>query len=278
MSYADLHVHTIYSDGTYTPTELMRAAKRENLAAIAVTDHDTLDAIPDCIRAAAEAGIEFIPGVEITCSVNAQEIHLLAYFFGDAWRDRDLHAVLEHSKRVRERRVEEFVAKLNSLGIGLTVDDVHACSEHGTIGRPHVAQALVRRGFTKNQEESFDRFLRRGKPAYVERYRMEAAEAIGHVKRAGGVAVLAHPALNRVDEQIPHMVSQGLDGLEVWHSRHSQPQTNRYLRLTEELGLLATGGSDCHGESRGKGEALLGAIKLPYERVEALKERARRIR
>ena len=272
MKYADLHLHTRYSDGAYTPAGLVQAAAREGFTAIAVTDHDTLDAIPESLAAGGQGGIEVIPGAEITCRVEMREIHLLGYFFSDSWQDSQLRAVLDHSKRVREQRVHEFVARLNSINIPLKIDDVLACSECGTLGRPHVAMALVKRGFCSSTEEAFNRFLKRGKPAFVERHRMTAAEAIGHIKRAGGVAVLAHPALNKVDEHIPNMVQQGLDGLEVWHSRQSPAQSEHYLRIAERLDLLATGGSDCHGAVNG--HALLGSVKLPYERVEALKARA----
>jgi predicted metal-dependent phosphoesterase TrpH len=272
MKYADLHLHTRYSDGAYTPVSLVQAAAREKFAAIAVTDHDTLEAIPETLAAGLQCGIEVIPGAEITCRVEMHEIHLLGYFFSNSWQDSQLRAVLEHSKRVREQRVHEFVARLNSLGIPLKVDDVLSCSDCGTLGRPHVAMALVKRGFCSSTEEAFNRFLKRGKPAFVERYRMTAAEAIGHIKRAGGVAVMAHPALNKVDEHIPNMVQQGLDGLEVWHSRQSAPQSEHYLRMTERFGLLATGGSDCHGAVNG--HALIGTVKLPYDRIDALKERA----
>lgn len=271
MKFADLHLHTRYSDGSYTPEELVRGASRQGFAAIAVTDHDTLDAIPESLRAGKEFGIEIIAGVEITCRVDAHELHMLAYFLGDDWQNPQFRTVMDHSTRVREQRIEEFVVKLNELGVPLALADVTACSDCGTLGRPHVAMALQKRGFVTSVEEAFDRFLKRGKPGYVERYRMTAAETIGHIKRAGGVAVVAHPGLNRVDDRIREMVDQGLDGLEVWYSRHSAAQTDRYLRMTEELGLLATGGSDCHGAVRG--EPLLGIIKLPYERVEALKER-----
>jgi len=270
--FADLHLHTRYSDGAYTPVELVRAAVRGGFAAIAVTDHDTLDAIPESLAAGREFRLAVIPGVEITCCVEAKEIHMLGYFFYDDWRNPDLHTVLEHSKRIRERRIGEFVVKLNELGIALKPEDVLACSDCGTLGRPHVAMALMKRGFVSSVDEAFDRFLRRGKPAYVERHRMLAAETIGHIKRAGGLAVLAHPGLNRVDEHIRNMVDQGLDGLEVWHSRHTASQTENYLKLTGRFGLLATGGSDCHGPARG--EPMLGTIKVPYDRVEAMKQRA----
>ena len=267
--FADLHLHTRYSDGTFTPRELVQHAARLGFAAIAVTDHDTLGAIPEALAAGKELGIEVIPGVEITSRVETQELHMLAYLFGDSWHDASLRAVLDHATHVREQRVEQFVSKLNELGVPLTVDDVRACSDCGTVGRPHVAMALQKRGFVSSVDEAFTRFLKRGKPAYVERYRMEAAETIGHINRAGGVAVIAHPGLNDLDEQIRDMVHQGMGGMEVWHSRHSAGQSKHYLQMAETLGVCATGGSDCHGA--GRDGMLLGRIKLPYERVEALK-------
>lgn len=272
MKVADLHLHTRYSDGAYTPLELVRAAAREGFVAIAVTDHDTLDAIPESLAAGRESGVEVIAGAEITCGAEMKEIHMLGYFFGRGWEHPPLQAVLEHSKRVRERRTEEFVVRLNELGIPLKLADVLACSECGTLGRPHVAMALVKRGFVGSLEEAFERFLRPGKPAYVERHRMSTAEAIGHIRRAGGIAVLAHPGLNRVDDLIQNMAAQGLDGLEAWHSRHTPAQSARYLKMAERFKLLATGGSDCHGP--GRDGPLIGTIRLPYDRVEAMKQRA----
>jgi hypothetical protein len=177
--------------------------------------------------------------------------------------------VLHQATRIREERAEEFVKKLNAIGVPLTLEDVRACSKSGTIGRPHIAMALVKRGHVTSTDEAFTRFLKRGKPAYVERFRMEAAETISHVKSAGGVAVIAHPGLNTLNDHLGDMVAQGMAGIEVWHSRHTAAQTDRYLRMARELGVCATGGSDCHGS--GRDGMLLGRIKLPYERVEALK-------
>ena len=270
MSFADLHLHTRYSDGTFTPRELVQQAAQLGFAAIAVTDHDTLDAIPEALEAGKEFGVEVIPGVEITSRSEAQELHLLGYLFGESWRDASLRAVLDHATRIRKQRVEQFVDKLNGLGVALTVDDVYACSDCGTVGRPHVAMALQKRGFVASVDEAFTRFLKRGKPAYVERYRMDVAETIGHIQRAGGVAVIAHPGLNNLDKRLREMVDQGLGGIEVWHSRHSPAQVKHYLKMAEVLGVCATGGSDCHGPVRDG--ALLGKIKLPYDRVEALKQ------
>ena len=275
MRVADLHLHTRYSDGTFTPRELVQQAANSGFAAIAVTDHDTLDAIPEALEAGKEFGVEVIPGVEITSRVETQELHMLGYLFGESWRDANLRAVLDHATRVRRQRIEQFVDKLNGLGVALTVQDVYACSDCGTVGRPHVAMALQKRGFVASVDEAFTRFLKRGKPAYVERYRMDAAETIGHVKRAGGVAVMAHPGLNSLDKRLREMVDQGLGGIEVWHTRHTAGQIKHYLEMAETLGVCATGGSDCHGPVRDG--VLLGKIKLPYERVEALRQRSKGI-
>ncbi len=270
MKCADLHLHTRYSDGNYAPAELVRAAQQAGLAAIAVTDHDTLDGVAPTIRAGSAMGVEVIAGVEITCRVDAKEVHLLGYFDGDGWKSPALIAVLDHAKREREQRVVEFVRKLNELGFRLTLEDVRATTGAGTLGRPHVAEALVRRKHVRSLDEAFERFLKRGRPAYVERHRMTVAEAIGHIRRAGGLAVLAHPGLYGLDHRIRELMDQGLAGLEVWHSKHSRSQVEHYLQLTENLYLLATGGSDDHGPGR---DSLLGTVKIPYERVEALKRR-----
>jgi predicted metal-dependent phosphoesterase TrpH len=269
MNRADLHAHTRYSDGAFTPWELVREAQRCGLAAVAVTDHDTLAGVAEARAAGAACGVEVIGGVEITARVGAQEVHVLGYFFGDSEPTSTLAAALRHAQAVREQRVRQLVIKLNELGVPLTLAEVAAGSERGTVGRPHVAQALVRRGVVRSVEEAFERFLKAGQPAYVERYRMEAAEAIGHVRRAGGVAVLAHPGLNRVDDRLGELRDQGLAGLEVWHSRHSAAQTEHYRKRAEQLGLIATGGSDCHGPQRGG--PLLGTVTVDYEVVERLR-------
>jgi len=271
--FADLHLHTRYSDGTFTPRELVQHAAHLGFAAIAITDHDTLDGIPEALAAGQELGIEVIPGVEVTSRVGTKELHLLAYLFGDSWRDVGLRKVLDYATIVRRQRVEQFVCKLNELGVALTLGDVYACSDCGTLGRPHVARALLKRGYVSSVDEAFTRFLKRGKPAFVERYRMEAAEAIGHIKRAGGLAVIAHPGLNGLDERIREMIDQRMDGIEVWHSRHSPTQVKHYLEMAESLGVCATGGSDCHGAARDG--MMLGKIQLPYERVKALKALAK---
>jgi len=265
-------LHTRFSDGGWTPDELVQEAARLGFVTIAVTDHDTLDGIAESLVAGAKQGVEVIAGVEITCNLDGVEAHLLGYFLGDTWQALALRAVLDHAKQLRLERIEQFVARLRQLGVPLSVADVMAGSDCGTTGRLHVALALQRRGVVANVEEAFTRFLRRGRPAFVDRPRINLTEAIGHVERAGGVAVLAHPGLLNRDDQIEELVTLGLAGLEVWHPRHSPAQTSRYLKMTEHLGLLATGGSDSHGPMRD--ELVFGSVRLSQERVEALKTRA----
>ncbi|MCG3148066.1 MAG: 5'-3' exoribonuclease [Verrucomicrobiae bacterium] len=272
MRFVDLHLHTRYSDGSWTPEDLCKEAMHRQLSAIAITDHDTLDGVPPILAVSDRLGIEVIPGVEITCRIETTEVHLLAYLPGATWQDPALTAVLNHSKQIREKRIGEMVTRINDLGIPVTEAEVLACSDCGTLGRPHMAMALVKRGVVKTSDEAFERFLKRGKPGFVDRYRMTTAEAIGHVKRAGGVAVLAHPALNKVDEHLAELAQQGLGGLEIWHTRHSPGQTEHYRRLAARLGLIVTGGSDCHGTVRGR--ALIGTVQVPYECVDAIKAAA----
>ena len=272
MKFADLHLHTVYSDGSYRPEALVLAAKRVGLAAIALTDHDTFDGIEETLAAGQQHGIEVIPGVEITARLDYEEVHILGYFFGDGWQHPLLCAVLDHAKRQRDQRVVEFAKRFKELDIPLTEQEIRQCSTCGTIGRMHVAQALAKRGVVQSVDEAFQRFLRRGKPGFVDRPRMEVAEAIGHICRAGGMAVMAHPGLNNLDDRINEMKDQGLTGLEVWHSRHTPAQTERYLALAKRLGLVPTGGSDCHGTIRD--EALIGRVKVPYDQVLALKAKS----
>lgn len=272
MSRADLHLHTHYSDGLYAPSELVAAARAQSLAVIAVTDHDTMDGVDAVCAAAGGSGVRVIPGVEVTAEVVGREVHVLGYFFGERWRQGRLRGALEQARERRVERARRFVEQLNRLGIGVTMADVEACAGPGTLGRLHVAQALVRRGVVKSVDEAFQRFLRRGQAAYVERERMPVDEAIRWVREAGGAAVLAHPGLNGVDGAIAEMRERGLVGLEVWHTKHSKAQVEHYRAMAEQLGLVATGGSDCHG-AVGDGP-LIGSVTVPVAVVDALEGRA----
>lgn len=269
---ADLHLHTNFSDGTYTPEELAEQAHRHGLGALALTDHDTMEGCERMAVACAERGIEFIPATELTAEQDGIELHLLGYFL-DSTNERLQHQLAKFQD-VRQRRIQDITARLNHLGIPLQTETVFRLANCHAPGRPHVARALVQEGFCGSLDEAFERFLKKGKPAWAPKFKMSAAEAIGLIHQAGGVAVLAHPGLSRADETIPALIRAGIDGLECFHTKHSTSVTEHYLELCEQHNLVVTGGSDCHGMSKGK--PLVGTLKLPYEYVQWLRERKAR--
>ena len=269
--FADLHLHTVYSDGTWTPGDLVAEARRLGFAAIALTDHDTIEGCAPTAEACRAAGLEFIPGTELTAEQEGHEIHILGYHL-DARQPAFLSEIVKF-QNVRQDRIREIVARLNRLNVRIEADRVFALANCRSPGRPHVARALVEAGVCANLDEAFERFLKKHRPAWVPKFKMSAAEAVQLIHRAGGVAVMAHPGLNRADEVIPLMVKAGLDGIECMHTKHSTATTEHYLEMADRLHLLVTGGSDCHG--RNKGAPVIGGIKLPYEHVEALNARAK---
>jgi len=266
---ADLHLHTFFSDGTYSPEELVEQAKRAGLQAIALTDHDTMEGCPRTAEACRKAKIEFIPACEFTAEMGEIEIHLLGYYL-DMENGR-LREQLGKFQAVRQQRIETMTARLNALGIPLHADTVFAIANCRAPGRPHVARALVQEEFCGSLDEAFERFLKKGKPAWAPKLKISALGAIELIHQAGGIAVLAHPGLSRADEVIPDVIAAGLDGLECFHTKHSTSMTEHYLELAEKNRLLVTGGSDCHGRNHGK--PLIGTIKIPYQYVEHLKDR-----
>ncbi len=267
--FADLHLHTNFSDGTYTPEELAGEARRCGLRAVALTDHDTMEGCPRMAAACLAAGVEFIPATELTAEADGHELHLLGYYLDGA--NTRLCAELAKFQDVRQQRITEMAARLNGLGIPLAADAVFALANCRAPGRPHVARALVQGGFCRSLEEAFDRFLKKGKPAWVPKFKISAPDAIALIHQADGLAVLAHPGLNRTDDFIPQLIAAGLDGLECFHTKHSTSTSEHYLEMAEQHRLLVTGGSDCHGMNKGK--PLIGTIKLPYEYVERLRAR-----
>jgi len=266
MKFADLHLHTQFSDGTFSPAELVAQAVRLGFAAIALTDHDTMEGCAPAARECEAAGIEFIPGSELTAEYNDTEVHLLGYFL-DTQNER-LRAEITKFQAVRQQRIHEMVARINELGVPLELESVFALANCKSPGRPHVARALVKAGLVKSLDDAFDRFLKKGRVAWVPKARMSALESIELIHQAGGLAVMAHPGLNRTDEIIPGLVEAGLDGIECFHTKHSTSMSERYLEIADQYHLLVTGGSDCHGYSKAK--PLIGTIKLPYEHVERM--------
>jgi len=270
MTFADLHLHTRFSDGTYEPAEVVWHARRHQLAALSLTDHDTIEGCAPTAAACASAGIEFIPGTELTAEQDGDEIHILGYCLDT--RDPKLLVEIAKFQAVRQDRIREMVARINRLRVPLSVDAVFALANCRAPGRPHVARALVKAGLCRNLDEAFERFLRKDRPAWVPKFKMSAAVAIQLIHSAGGLAVLAHPGLNRTDAVIPAIVEAGLDGIECYHSKHGPSETTQYLEMAALHGLLITGGSDCHGSN--KGRPLIGTVKLPYPFVEQLKAKA----
>jgi len=270
--FADLHLHTKFSDGTYTPEELVGHASRRGFAAIALTDHDTVEGCPRAALACQQAGIEFVPGAELTAEQEGSELHILGYLM-DTGNSRLLEEMARFQS-VRQNRIREMVARLNQIKVPLREEAVFELANCRAPGRPHVARALVAAGLCGSLDEAFERFLRRHRPAWVPKFKMSAAHAIELIHQAGGLAVMAHPGLNHNDEIIPAMVEAGLDGIECFHTKHSTTMSERYLEMADRFELLVTGGSDCHGMSKGK--PLIGTVKLPYEHVEALKDAKRR--
>jgi predicted metal-dependent phosphoesterase TrpH len=268
----DLHAHTTASDGALSPRELVRLAARQGVRVLAVTDHDSTDGLAEAMEEAARHGIEIVPGLELNCDVPGSEVHVLGYFvdWGADW----FQAFLREQRAERTARVHRIVARLTELGMPLTAEEVFAICGEGSPGRPHVAQAMVRRGYVKSVREAFDRWLHAGGPANVPRRRLTPVEAVQVIRRAGGVPVLAHPGLARRDEMIPELVAAGLGGIETYYPEHSPAEVDAYRQTCRRLGLVATGGSDYHGSHTGRA-ATLGSVDVPSDVVSALQRKAR---
>jgi len=281
MSRLDLHLHTTHSDGSYTPTEVVDLAHQAGVTAMAITDHDITTGIPEAISAGEQHGIEIIPGVEISSLMERSELHILGYFLD--WQDHDLNERFKSLRDSRHRRNPQIVSRLQSLGIDITYDDVRALAGSDSVGRPHIARALIDKGVVTSAKEAFDRFLGDGKPAYVPRELPTPAEAIRWIKAAGGLAVLAHPTWVKPTEQsltelVRQLKEEGLDGVEVYYSTHAARQTREYLSLAQQLGLLVTGGSDFHGLTKPDIEVGIGkgSLHIPTSLLPKMKDQLAR--
>lgn len=249
-------------------------AQRHDLRVLSLTDHDTVEGCERMSAACEKRGIEFVPGSELTAELNQNELHLIGYFLDT--EHAELLEAMAKFQNVRQNRIHEMVARLNKLSIPLCPEAVFEIANCRSPGRPHVGRALVQAGFCKTLDEAFERFLKKHRPAWVPKFKISATDAIALIHRAGGVAVMAHPGLNRSDDLIPELAEAGLDGLECYHTKHPPSTVEHYLELAEQYEFLVTGGSDCHGMNKGK--PLIGTIKLPYQHVRDLKQRADEIR
>ncbi len=244
--WADLHVHTTASDGELTPAQVVEAAARAGLAAVGICDHDTVDGLEEGLAAGRRLGIEVVPGVELNCNADsATEVHVLGYYVDR--RRPEFTRLLADLKAARSGRGEEMVRRLRAVGLPVTWERVREIAGAGSVGRPHVAQALLERGLVHSLQQAFDEYLEVGRPGYVPRFKLSPAETVRLVRRSGGAAVLAHPGLIGRDALIHELLPAGLQGLEVFHPDHDEAVQRRYLALCRELGLIVTGGSDYHG-------------------------------
>lgn len=269
VKYADLHIHTNKSDSTFSPEEVAGYAAKCGLSAVAITDHDSVAAIPLVKKYSAQYDIEVIPGIELSSDSNGEEVHILGYFIN--YEEKWFLERLKFLRHVRLKRARQMVGKLNELGFDINIKDTIAISGEGAIGRMHIARLLLEKKYVSSIAEAFQKYIGKGKYAYVRKYRITPGEAIDMIEKLGGISVLAHPQIMNQDKLIPSMVKEGLQGIEVYHTDHSKEGEERYLKMASEYGLLITGGSDCHGI--GKGKILMGTVKIPYELVEKLKEK-----
>ena len=275
----DLHVHTSRSDGTYTPQQVLRLAAKRKLVALAITDHDTIDGVAPAIDEGTIQGVEVISGVELSAQSDFGILHILGYFV--KLDHSELLETLAKLKQLRDDRTIQILKKLSDRGINLSIEEVNKEAGEGVVGRPHIARILLARGLVSHLQEAFDRYLKKGASCYVAKAKLPSEVAIQLIRRAGGLAVLAHPysMFNRGPAELEHilkeLISQGLKGIEVLYPKHTREQTKLFRKLADKYGLVETGGTDFHGDN--KPDIELGYIPghppLPYSMLEHLREK-----
>lgn len=268
----DLHVHSTASDGLLTSEELLLRAEEIGLDGLAISDHDTVKGIEEAYTfiAAHPLPLQFIPGIEMNTEVEENEIHILGYFI-DYHNSRLLHR-LEEIKEARWERARKMVYRLKSMGLAISFEQVEKLAQGDLIGRPHVARALTEKGYVFSVKEAFDKYIGKGRPAYVPRYKFMPREAIELIKGAGGVPILAHPGLLRNKELIHEVIDLGIAGLEVYYPEHTSQQVDGFLQLCQQFNLLVTGGSDFHGTGRHERRSRLGCSGIDVNRFKLLYE------
>ena len=277
MNEVDLHCHTTASDGTMDPADLVRRAARLALRVIAITDHDSADGVPAALAAGQNLGVEVIPGVEINTDVPGSEVHVLGYYVD--YQDVSFSAELARLRAGRLERAQGMVEKLAGLGAPISLERVLQLSRGGSVGRPHLAQALIEAGHVNSFGEAFDRFIGRNGPAYVERTKFSPQEACQLIRRAGGVPVLAHPLVFNafgtakvtlpLETLLPEMLGAGLLGLEVYYPTYNARTTESLMGVARRYGLLITGGTDFHGLQAERID--LGGVYVPMKVVRRLR-------
>lgn len=275
MPIADLHLHTTASDGRLTPTQLMELVARRGLRAVAVTDHDSTDGLAEALEAAsAYPDLRVVPGIELSTDVPGNEIHVLAYYI--QYTDPGVQERLARFREGRLDRARKMVEKLGKLGVEIEWDRVQAIAGEGAVGRPHLALAMVEKGYIKEPREAFDAYIGRNGPAYVEREKLTPVQAVELIRDWGGAAVIAHPGwMSDLDLTLEELKRAGLVGMEVYYAQYSPEQIGELAAVAANHGLLACGGSDYHGLGN-KGEPLPGNMGPPLDTVDRLRELATR--
>jgi 3',5'-nucleoside bisphosphate phosphatase len=269
MPKADLHLHTSVSDGKFTPAELVRRAAGTGITVMAITDHDNIDGIASAIEAAKQfPGLKVVPGVEISTEEPEGEVHVLGYFLD--YHNKELLERLNNMRESRQGRAKKMVDKLAALGMPLDWKRVQEIAGTGTIGRPHIAQALLEKGYIATIREAFDKYIAWGGPAYVERDKMTPAEAVELILSAGGIPVLAHPFVSKDPENlIARLKQSGLIGIEAYYGEYKPEDVKKLVGLAEKYHLITTGGSDFHGLDESV-ETPLGGANVPMSAAERL--------
>ena len=260
QALVDLHMHSTASDGSRAPGDVVREAKRVGLAAIALTDHDTLDGLADAEQVGAELGVRIVRGIELSAVENDVETHILGLHLSDT---REMESQLVALREMRRSRAERIVIRLNELGVRIELTSVLDQAAGGAIGRPHIARAMIAEGWAVDFRDAFERYLGNGKAAYVAKDRLPVVDAVSLIHRAGGLAVLAHPSHGGTRERVEAFVREGMDGVEVRHPSHSSEDVARLMALVEHFHLVPSGGSDWHGAA--DGPRTLGCMRVPME-------------
>mgnify|MGYP000951926140 FL=1 len=270
----DLHVHTTASDGTLTPGEVIDAAGNIGLKGIAITDHDTVAGLEPARRYlehTPDLMLELIPGIELNTEAGDEEIHILGYFI-----DPENAALNQHLQTIRTSRYDrvlKMVERLRQSGLAISFDQVQKLTRGESMGRPHIARALMENGYVNSVKEAFDKYIGRGQPGFVPRYKFLPAEAIKLIKEAGGIAVLAHPGLIADSNQIREVIKLGIEGLEVYYPEHSREQQQKLAAWAGQYKLLMTGGSDYHGPGSQESRASLGSSTISGELLAGMRSR-----
>ncbi len=265
----DLHVHSNYSDGLYSPARLVRMARERGLSSMAITDHDTIRGLPEAVRFGKKEKVEIIPGVELSSNYRGRELHILGYYY---YISGKLEEIFRRLKSERYQRARKMIGKLEKINLPVCWEEVLKEAGEAAPGRLHLARLMVKKKYVRNINEAFHKYLEKGRPAYFPRIKLKVEEAVSCLNQAGAVTVLAHPGVTGEGlRTVSYLKSFGLQGIEVYHPRHSLLDRLKYRYLAQKEKLLVTGGTDYHGDESGNSAFYPGCISLPPKELSRLK-------